>query len=224
MEIGMIRPIETRYKGYRFRSRLEARWAVFFDNLAVRWEYEPQGFHTPYGPYLPDFFLPDLALWVEIKPEIMPGENRQETTMKVAAAVQASGDDVRGIVFRGDPMSNTSADIYARPGVGDWSACAIIGNQIGGTGAYDCPYVFCICPWTGRAGVQFDGRGARITPVEKMDESALARLKSFTPVDDRSHYENIAHGDKAYSASHPRILEAARIARAVRFEHGEVPA
>lgn len=25
--------IETEYKGYRFRSRLEARWAVFFDTL-----------------------------------------------------------------------------------------------------------------------------------------------------------------------------------------------
>lgn len=37
-------PIETRYKGYRFRSRLEARWAVFFDVLGVRWEYEPEGY------------------------------------------------------------------------------------------------------------------------------------------------------------------------------------
>jgi hypothetical protein len=26
-----LRPIETRYRGFRFRSRLEARWAVFFD-------------------------------------------------------------------------------------------------------------------------------------------------------------------------------------------------
>jgi hypothetical protein len=26
--------IETHYKGYRFRSRLEARWAVFFDTRA----------------------------------------------------------------------------------------------------------------------------------------------------------------------------------------------
>jgi hypothetical protein len=28
-----IKAIETSYKGYRFRSRLEARWAVFFDAL-----------------------------------------------------------------------------------------------------------------------------------------------------------------------------------------------
>jgi hypothetical protein len=31
-----IRAIETRYKGYRFRSRLEARWAVVLDSASVR--------------------------------------------------------------------------------------------------------------------------------------------------------------------------------------------
>lgn len=30
-----MKAIETRYKGYRFRSRLEARWAVFFDALGL---------------------------------------------------------------------------------------------------------------------------------------------------------------------------------------------
>jgi hypothetical protein len=49
------RAIETRYKGYRFRSRLEARWAVFFDALGLKWEYEPEGFELPSGRYLPDF-------------------------------------------------------------------------------------------------------------------------------------------------------------------------
>ena len=39
-----MKPIETEYAGCRFRSRLEARWAVFFDALGVRWEHEPQGF------------------------------------------------------------------------------------------------------------------------------------------------------------------------------------
>lgn len=40
----MIKAIETSYKGYRFRSRLEARWAVFFDALGVSWKYEDQGY------------------------------------------------------------------------------------------------------------------------------------------------------------------------------------
>lgn len=52
----MIKAIETVYNGYRFRSRLEARWAVFFDTLGVKYEYEPQGFELSEGIcYLPDF-------------------------------------------------------------------------------------------------------------------------------------------------------------------------
>ena len=39
-----IKPIETVYNGYRFRSRLEARWAVFFDEAEIPYEYEPEGF------------------------------------------------------------------------------------------------------------------------------------------------------------------------------------
>lgn len=65
----MIQAIETSYKGYRFRSRLEARWAVFFDALGIKWEYEKEGYHTPIGGYLPDFWLDDYRCFVEIKPD-----------------------------------------------------------------------------------------------------------------------------------------------------------
>lgn len=53
-----IKPIETTYNGYRFRSRLEARWAVFFDTLGIVYEYEPEGFELESGKrYLPDFLV-----------------------------------------------------------------------------------------------------------------------------------------------------------------------
>jgi len=65
--MGTIKAIETRYKGYRFRSRLEARWAVFFDALGIPWEYEKEGFELLSGRYLPDFYLTEDKLWVEIK-------------------------------------------------------------------------------------------------------------------------------------------------------------
>ena len=64
----MIQAIETRYKGFRFRSRLEARWAIFFDALRIRWMYELEGLHASRKFYLPDFYLPDLKRYVEIKP------------------------------------------------------------------------------------------------------------------------------------------------------------
>lgn len=65
----MITPIETAYAGCRFRSRLEARWAVFFDTAGIRWEYEPQGYRVGdrRRPYLPDFLLSDCGTWIEVK-------------------------------------------------------------------------------------------------------------------------------------------------------------
>lgn len=64
-----IRAIETHYKNYRFRSRLEARWAVFFDALGLEWDYEKEGYRLSDGTlYLPDFWLPALDIWIEVKP------------------------------------------------------------------------------------------------------------------------------------------------------------
>jgi len=40
----MIKPIPTQYQGYRFRSRNEARWAVFFETLQLDWRYEVEGY------------------------------------------------------------------------------------------------------------------------------------------------------------------------------------
>lgn len=70
-----IRPIETIYNGYRFRSRLEARWAVFFDALRVKYEYEPEGYKFDGALYLPDFRIKNVEsshgrideLYVEVK-------------------------------------------------------------------------------------------------------------------------------------------------------------
>lgn len=70
-----IKAIETRYAGCHFRSRLEARYAVLFDSLGIKWQYEPEGYKLPSGYYLPDFYLPDVfdrqpepGVWFEVKP------------------------------------------------------------------------------------------------------------------------------------------------------------
>lgn len=65
----MIKAIDTRYNNHLFRSRLEARWAVYFDKLSVSWVYEPEGYELPSGRYLPDFWLPDHGIYAEVKPE-----------------------------------------------------------------------------------------------------------------------------------------------------------
>src|SRR5690349_10918121 len=84
-----IKPIETRYAGCRFRSRLEARWAVFFDHLGIKWEYETQGYRIgpDERPYLPDFRLPHDDLWVEVK----GSENQLDIELTVMAAIPHYG-------------------------------------------------------------------------------------------------------------------------------------
>jgi hypothetical protein len=76
----MIKAIKTKYNGYLFRSRLEARWAVVFKNLNIKYEYEPEGYILNNDLYLPDFWLPfapefaecceypNPGTFVEIKP------------------------------------------------------------------------------------------------------------------------------------------------------------
>lgn len=72
----MIKAIETRYNGYRFRSRLEARWAVAFDTFGHDYLYEHEGFDLPSGKYLPDFYFPAFDCWGEVKAGSFTEEER----------------------------------------------------------------------------------------------------------------------------------------------------
>ena len=73
--------IQTKYNGYAFRSRLEARWAIFLDWMNIAYNYESEGFELDGLRYLPDFYLRDgirlygedellCNVWVEIKPSM----------------------------------------------------------------------------------------------------------------------------------------------------------
>ncbi|MBX3139864.1 MAG: hypothetical protein KF875_03865 [Trueperaceae bacterium] len=94
---GLIEAIPTRYRGYHFRSRLEARWAVCLDSLGVPWEYEREGYVLPDGTqYLPDFWLPQEGIYLEIKgTEVKHAEQKkaahlargQQTDVVIAAGV-----------------------------------------------------------------------------------------------------------------------------------------
>lgn len=122
---GDAQPIQTRYKGYHFRSRLEARWAVFMDALGLTWEYEPQGFDLDGVWYLPDFWLPFDRLWLEVKPFLETYEQSLDSHQKALLLVAHTGQ--RAVQLKGglDPIQaeEGGAHLIYRPdgeGGSDW--------------------------------------------------------------------------------------------------------
>jgi hypothetical protein len=112
-----IKAIETRYKGYRFRSRLEARWAVFFDALGFNWVYEPEGLLLPNGAhYLPDFAVTSLQgriTFYEIKPRGVTSDPKVDAYQSARKAYFSSLERSGGcstlelpdlILLSGDPV------------------------------------------------------------------------------------------------------------------------
>ena len=98
-----IKPIETEYNGYRFRSRLEARWAVFFDEARIRYDYEPEGFEIKISDselirYLPDFYLPDFDIYCEVKPN---DKKLFEESSKLGWMVDFCGPMSKGLILLG---------------------------------------------------------------------------------------------------------------------------
>lgn len=63
--------IQTIYRGIEYRSRLEARWAAFFDGIGWQHTYEP----FDGAGYIPDFLIHgERPLLIEIKPAQSPAD------------------------------------------------------------------------------------------------------------------------------------------------------
>ena len=72
---------QVHYDGHHFRSTQEARFACFFNELAVDYAYEPDTYEFPLSPespllpthpsnsvkYIPDFYLPSFDVFIEVK-------------------------------------------------------------------------------------------------------------------------------------------------------------
>jgi hypothetical protein len=93
--------IPTTYAGVRFRSRLEARWASFFDVVGWPWLYEPHDL----GGYIPDFALPvgwdgeERPLLVEVKPALYVTELAQHAPKIIASGWTDDALLVGGALF-----------------------------------------------------------------------------------------------------------------------------
>lgn len=148
-----IKAIETQYKGYRFRSRLEARWAVFFDALGIEWEYEKEGLVLSDGTwYLPDFWLPQVngGIWVEIK----PGQSGHPSDWDWPDHPAFGGDTADGTFL---PPLNNFILLKGNPWFLDGDRPAYVGYVSG-----DFEHWFCQCPKCGKVGIEYNGRGGRV--------------------------------------------------------------
>lgn len=218
----MIKPIETYYNGYRFRSRLEARWAVFFDALGVRYEYEPEGFELGDREYyLPDFYLNDFELYIEIKPfdrsvvQYVGDNNTWE--QKCARFRNYTGKAI--LLCYGDP----SEAIYKR--FFGWD----ISDSSGGTSEYQALfYDYC-----GEIKLLLaDDRPDReicVTEDYKENENVISdsRLLSDNQRFFCHYIWSEAQNDQWQQGmklnNYTRIANAQLAARQARFEHGEMP-
>lgn len=196
-----LKPIQTEYKGYLFRSRLEARWAVFFDECGVEWEYEKEGYDLGNGMYyLPDFVLHGVEgrcnsdLFVEVK-----GVLTEEDEEKIEAFVQYGYtlDKAKGLfcsptntlvvgnIPKGDNWSDIESDIMKEfeKGHEDWYYSFA-------TIDYD---IYAAFPGINKSG----------------------KFQIFTADNENNNFYE--HMD------YEKTERAYRVARQARFEHGEKP-
>lgn len=103
----MIKAIETKYNGYSFRSRTEAKWAYVFDKLNIKYLYENEGYELENGDwYLPDFYLPNHGFFIEIK-----GANPNQTELDKCSFL-ANGLSKPVVMAIGNPDDFNSLCFY----------------------------------------------------------------------------------------------------------------
>ena len=194
----MISAIPTRYAGCEFRSRLEARWAVFFDAIGVKWEYEPEGYELENGErYLPDFLLPNIGKgWmIEIKAGLSDTTREvYETLAKVAAHAGRNA-----LLIAGQPheMIAYYASEFQGPDLNFAYSAALTDGEapIDGVYVWDHPYLFCRCTMCREVGIAFEGRSHRLCDC-------------WNP------------SDRGHNFDDPLIVSAADAARSAKFEFG----
>ena len=218
-----IKAIETVYKGYRFRSRLEARWAVFFDACRIEYEYETEGFELPNGErYLPDFYLPEYKWHVEVKPLKRPGADEE---LKKAIKF-IDGSNIKALLILSEiPEPHSQIDLWMYPVIYNHPVCDdLIVRYV----MLHPNYVNAIEDYFGAYFIT-DWIMCKEKYLYRITDDLIGVLKPYPDYkakydDDGSYAELSFDGDiidfEQMKAELARIYNKARQAR---FEHGETP-
>jgi len=245
MDNKTIPPIETVYNGYRFRSRLEARWAVFFDALGVKYEYEPEGYVTSTKEaYLPDFYLPQFNCFAEVKGK---NSHMMQDFRKIADAVRDT--KISTILLSNIPFDEYSAGLYLFPYIAyldkrDYDNKVIISMVffVGITDGSINDTISYPDPWLHDFGFNLtnhinavQNRIDDLTRIDTMRGTApcsqfnddfvyemIQAIPSFK-TKESSDYDYISYLQEVFDAELPNVQKALAFARQARFEHGEKP-
>jgi hypothetical protein len=191
-----IKAIETHYAGCRFRSRLEARWAVFLNHLDIEWDYEPEGFQFDGERYLPDFFLHEKKIFLEVK----------------GAHTKAADDLDRYLRFAANlPYPHEIGDDGGIMGPAPLYVVGNIPQKINALGA-----IRCLAPF-GRALPKWLPPGQDAHLLFGLDESNPDLCVEAPAGHVIWQWANVFWRP----ASHDDVVAAAAAARSARFEHGE---
>lgn len=193
-----MKAIQTEYKGYLFRSRLEARWAVFFDACGIEWEYEPEGLVLSDGThYLPDFYLPDFHCCFEVKRKSIRDTAEGDEAVRKISDGQNCGA-WSGIICFGDPVDD---DLYIFCHEAD----------DGGGGSYESPVTIGFHPDTGELYLfAYDDLRER-TFFDSFGDN-MQTIPMTTTEYDKYGYDDFVD---------EHIRMARKTARQARFEYGE---
>jgi len=212
-----IRAIPTEYNRYKFRSRLEARWAFFFDSLRINYEYEPEGYYLSDGrKYLPDFRVTNCdgsQIYYEVKRKNSMGDGKLECLIKdLQKGLEydpITGNVVGNYIF-GEVLSGDPIDV-------------LLGGEYG------------ICPRCLRISKEIDSELARMYKygISPTIDIYCFNCDVYMSEDSEEHpfgYNYYFHkGNINLDTSHDvflfykTITDCANAARKVRFEYGETP-
>lgn len=173
----MAKAIETWFDGVRYRSRLEARWAVFFKVLGVKAEYEVEGYTDGTTCYLCDFRLPEYRYWIEIKPDLPDADEYAKADM----LCEATGEPV--FIFHGQLRDHGS--YVALPGPN--------GLPVSDTG-----YLWTQCPYCNLLDIRFDGiaRGLPCQCVEERGGETVRGSKLIEFATQQAATARFEHGER----------------------------
>lgn len=113
----IIKPIPTLYNGIRFRSRLEARYAAFFDELGWPWNYEPFDL---------DGYIPDYIIDFEVGPVLFEVKGFDEEIEAACLKIEFSGWQKEAVIAAGDVKHSAIGQILEpHPQVFVWSTAEL---------------------------------------------------------------------------------------------------